>query len=270
MVASGCGGISDDLREQLTVVDSRSDSFDANEFLKNTDADSRQALERVDDTTATRMLVRYGEGDLEAEHLRRMNELLDSGDMAQADAQRMMGILETKGHNPLIEDTIQANDLLKIPSQGNDLSTTRLVVTDDDGNIRWLERGVFDPNAGQTDYGWTYMEARHIDGKLMREKRATTLWPMGQDFDSKAQPLPNSMSEKDVSEAIYKALEDTETTQQDSFKYSDFDQSFVDRTGVSEIEVIIRNGNVRTAYPKKGPAVWKYISQNDVGWRHVG
>ncbi|WP_222915916.1 hypothetical protein [Natrinema sp. SYSU A 869] len=268
--AGGCGDIGEDLREQLTAVDSRSDSFDANQFLKDTDADSRQALGTVDDATATRMLVRYGEGDLEADHLRRMNELLDSGDMDQADAQRMMGVLETKADNPLIEDTIQANNLLEIPEQGYDLSTTRLAVTDDDGNIRWLERGVFDPNTGGTDYGWTYLEARHIDGKLMEKKDATTFWPMGQDFDSKTQPIPNSMSEKDISEAIYKALEDTETTPQDSFRYSDFDQSFVDRTGVSDIEVIIRNGNVRTAYPKKGPAVWKYISQNDVGWRHQG
>ncbi|WP_147376660.1 hypothetical protein [Halopiger aswanensis] len=270
LLSINCGDISEDLRDQLTVVNSRSDSFDANQFVKSTGADSRQVLERVDDATTRQMLARYGEGDIDADHLQRMNKLLDDGKMDQADIQQMMGMLKTKADNPLIEDTIQANDLLEIPEQGNDLSTTRLVVTDNNGNLRWLERGVFNPDTSNKDYGWAYLEARHIDGELMKEKRATTLWPTGQNFDSKTQPIPNSMSERDISKAIYKALEDTETTPQDSFKFSKFDQSFVDRTGVSEIEVIIRNGNVRTAYPTKGSAVWKYISQNDVGWRHEG
>ncbi|WP_152423273.1 hypothetical protein [Haloterrigena salina] len=268
-LAGGCGDIGDDLREQLTVVDSRSDSFDVNQFLKNTDADSRAAFSQVDDATATRMLVRYGEGDLDAENLRRMNELLDSGDMDQADAQRMMGMLETKEHDPLIDD-VDANDLLDIAEQGGDLATTRLVVKDKSENVRWMERGRYTPESSDKSYGWEYLKARHIDGRQLTEKQATDFWPMGQKFDSRAEPLPDTMSEEDVNKAVYQAIKEGETTDQDAFNYDGFDPEFVDRTGISRIRVVIREGNVRTAFPKGGEDAWAYISENDVGWINRG
>lgn len=36
LLSIDCGDISEDLRDQLTVVNSRSDSFDANQFVKST------------------------------------------------------------------------------------------------------------------------------------------------------------------------------------------------------------------------------------------
>lgn len=79
---AGCGdGISDDLRKHVTAVNSRSDSFDANQFIKNTDTASRNALEGVDDVTTRRLLVRYGDGDIDTENLREINEVLDDSDI---------------------------------------------------------------------------------------------------------------------------------------------------------------------------------------------
>lgn len=50
-------------------------------------------FDAVDDPTTSRMLLRYHEGDLDKSHLRQINDLLESGDMDQADVQRMMGML---------------------------------------------------------------------------------------------------------------------------------------------------------------------------------
>ncbi|WP_408960154.1 hypothetical protein [Natrinema sp. 74] len=179
-LAGGCSDIGDDLREQLTAVDSRSDSFDTNRFLKNTDADSRATFSQVDDTTATRMLVRYGEGDLEADHLRRMNELLDSGDMDQADAQRMMEMLETKdADGSLIDDSITGSDLIDIAeSDKSNLAQTRIVGKTDDGQPLWFERGEYEIGSDE-NHGWVYLKGRHIDADQFDEKSTTTIWPNG-------------------------------------------------------------------------------------------
>jgi len=49
------------LQDSLTIAHRRSDSFDANRFLRATDADSRQVLQRVDD--ATLRALRLGQPD---------------------------------------------------------------------------------------------------------------------------------------------------------------------------------------------------------------
>ncbi|WP_256392923.1 hypothetical protein [Natronoarchaeum rubrum] len=136
------------LQDSLTIAHRRSDSFDANRFLRATDTDSRQVLQRVDDATATRLLVRYGEGDLDPDHLRQLNTLLTNSEMDQADIQRMMGMLETKKDDPLLDEEIDAGDLINLAaSDKSDLDQTRIVGKTDDGEPLWFESGRYRPGA---------------------------------------------------------------------------------------------------------------------------
>ena len=250
-------------RAALTRVDSGNNGFDAARFIRNTDPEDRAVLDRLDGPTQTRLYLRYGEGDIDASNLRRIDELIESGDMDQADVQRLLGILETRDTDPLIDEAVEAEDLTEIGSRG-DLSSTQLVVNDDSGNTRWLEQGTYDPDASTDNTGWAYLQARHIDGAELESKPATNFWPVGQKV--RDEELPDTMTETDVRRSIYEALENSETTDQDAIVYDGFSSSYVDRTGVEAVRVIIRNGRIRTAFPKRGPSVWKYVSEGDVGW----
>ncbi|RKD93700.1 hypothetical protein [Halopiger aswanensis] len=83
------------------------------------------------------MLVGYGEGDLEADHLRRITDTL-------------------------IDSSISASDLLEVVRSNGNLGETRWVVKKQndvpglDNDIVWIERGV----PGDDGTGW-----RHIDDK---------------------------------------------------------------------------------------------------------
>ena len=254
-------------RAALTRVDSGDNGFDAARFIRNTDAEDRAVLDRLDGPTQTRLYLRYGEGDLDASNLRRIDELIESGDMDQADVQRLLGMLETKDTDPLIDDAVEAEDLTEIGRRG-DLSSTQLVVNDDAGNTRWLEQGSYDPDATTDNTGWAYLQARHIDGAELEAKDATDFWPVGQRV--RDEELPDTMTETDVRRSIYEALENSETTDQDAIVYDGFSSSYVDRTGVEAVRVIIQDGRVRTAFPKRGTSVWRYVSEGDVGWIRGG
>ncbi|WP_310918632.1 PQQ-binding-like beta-propeller repeat protein [Haloarcula saliterrae] len=203
------------------------------------------------------------DGDLETADVRRMRELLESGEMDQADVRRLTEIIESRDRSELFDDNIVAADLTGIGDRG-DLSSTQLVAKDGNGNTRWLEQGRYDPDGAQKDTGWSYLEGRHIEGRQLNDKEATDFWPVGQSVGDET--LPNTMSRRDIRESVYQAVKDTKTTEQDAFNYDGFSSEFVEQTGVESIRVVIRNGRVRTAYPKRGPSVWKYVSENDVGW----
>ena len=100
------------------------------------------------------MLVRYGEGDLDAEHLRRMTDLVDSGDMDQADVQRVLGMLGTKGTSPFLDSDLTASDLLTSAGKKSQLDETRVVARDHLGRVRWLE-------TGNSNTGWQHILDRH-------------------------------------------------------------------------------------------------------------
>ncbi len=51
----------------------------------------------------------------------------------------------------------------------------------------------------------------------MDKKDVTHFWSTGHDSNSNIQLISNSVSEDNISEAIYKAVENMETTQQDSY-----------------------------------------------------
>jgi hypothetical protein len=163
-----------------------------------------------------------------------------------------------------IDPDLSADDLVHVARNG-DVSETQLVVKGPDGNTRWLQEGQYAPDSPNTvSSGWEYLEQRHIEGDQIYEKSATDFWPVGQTVKSKS--LPRKMTNQDIRDAIYTAVKNTKTDSQDAFNYADFSTEFVEETGVSSIRVIIRNGKVRTAWPKDGDSVWKYISEGDVGW----
>lgn len=78
------------------------------------------------------------------------------------------------------------------------------------------------------------------------------------------------MSETDIRKAIYNALENTDTNSEDRISYRGFDSDFENENGISEIRIIISEGQVRTAWLEGGDAVWKYVSEGDVGWIKEG
>jgi len=224
----------------------------------------RTLTDSVDsDTTLTKLSHQFDAGTVDSRHLDEVSELLDSGDMDGADLRRFSELLDKRDSDELIDDSIEADDLLDIADDG-ELSATQLVVKDKSGSPRWLEKGAYAPDGSQKSSGWAYLKARHIDGKQLEEKQATDFWPVGQTV--KSEKLPDTMSETDIRKAIYEAIDNRETTRQDAIEYGDFDSQFVSNTGVSRVRVIVRDGKIRTAFPKKGPKVWKYVSEDDVGW----
>jgi len=99
---------------------------------------------------------------------------------------------------------------------------------------------------------------------MIYEKRATDFWPLGQ--KAKSEELPDTMTEGDVRKAVYEAVENTDTASEGRFLYDGYGTGFVDRTGVSEVRVVMKDGRIRTAWPEEGSSVWKYVSEGDHGW----
>lgn len=150
-------------RAALTSVDSGDNGFDAARFIRNTDAEDRAVLDRLDGQTQTRLYLRYGDGDLDASNLRRIDELIESGDMDQADVQRLLGILETRDTDPLIGEDINVNTLIEVVESNGDLSDTRWVVQKSgdtpglDNEVVWIENGV----PGDDGTGWQHIDDKH-------------------------------------------------------------------------------------------------------------
>lgn len=188
-----------------------------------------------------------------------MNELLDSGDMDQADAQRMIEILETKEHDPLVDDDIDAKDLLDTASRGNGLEDT-LGVFRRDGEIRTF-------STGDKEAGWDHIKQRHVEGtyKLDAED-GTGMFPVGKTV--KGDELPNTMSERDVQKMIRDAIKDGESTPQGEktkYYFRPKEEGYPD-SGINDMRVIVfPNGEVETAYPLSGPAVKRWVPELNDG-----
>jgi len=183
--------------------------------------------------------------------------------MDGADLQRFSEMLDQRESDPLIDDSVDADDLLEVAKDGT-LKETQLVVKDKPGSTRWLEQGYFESGGGSSNYGWEYLKSRHIAGEMVDEKQATDFWPLGQMV--KSEKLPDTMTEEDVRKAIYETVENTDTSSEGAFVYDGYSSDFVDRTGVSNVRVVMQDGQIRTAWPKEGSSVWRYVSEGDHGW----
>jgi hypothetical protein len=198
---------------------------------------------------------------LESAQLQRVKDLSKSGKMDQADVNRMLVMLDEASQRPLIDEAADADDLLKIADEG-DLSTTQLVVKNENGETRWLQDGIFAPDSNTKSRGWNYIKSRHIDGD--GSKPATDFWPLGREAHGKE--LPQTMTEDGVKRYIYEAIENSQSSSQDKFVYEGYSSTLVKQTGIDSIEVVISNNRIRTAYPQGGDNAWRYVSEGDYGW----
>jgi|GEM_PF-4774808 len=112
--------------------------------------------EGLDEGTTQALLRAHARGDLDDDTLRRTARYVDDGRMDQADVRRMEEMLRERSTSPLIDETLDASDLLTISARNGDLENARMVVRDSSGRLRWLEEG--DDNVG-----WHHILERHED-----------------------------------------------------------------------------------------------------------
>ncbi|WP_336338792.1 hypothetical protein [Haloarcula brevis] len=256
-------------RVALTRVDSGDNGFDAAHFIRNTDAEDRAVLDRLDGPTQTRLYLRYGEGDLDASNLRRIDELIESGDMDQADVQRLLGILETKNRDPFVGDGIDSEDLLNIVDKGADLSETR-VVTKPDNIFEFGNAGGETPDTlllenGDVDEGWTHIRQRHVTDTQIDAQGRTSYFPAGQTIKGRTLDGPME-SDTDVQRLITRAVENGDPQQGSRRTVAEYRYSpDPETTGVSDMTVrVTSNGRIIGVFPEEGPNVRVWIrDQND-------
>jgi len=228
------------------------DADDSARFLRVTGNDGIALVTRVGDGTATRILLRHADGDLDASHVRRMNDLMDAGDMDRADVRRMTEIIESRETDPLIGNNIGTSDLLEI-GESADLVDTIGVVSRN-GEVRWLSRG-------GTGQGWEHINQRHISGTLdLESEDATSLFPVGQVV--KGETLPDTTTHQEVREMIVDAIKQGDPTQQGQKirYYFEPAQNGYSGSGIDEMRVIVQtDGSVETAFPLSGESVWRYV-----------
>jgi hypothetical protein len=251
-------------RAALTRVDSGDNGFDAARFIRNTDVEDRAVLDRLDGPTQTRLYLRYGEGDLDASNLRRIDELIESGDMNQADVQRLLGILETKNRNPFVGDDIESEDLLNIVDKGADLSETR-VVTKPDNIYEFENAGGETPDTlwlenGDVDEGWTHIRQRHVTDTQIDAQGRTIYFPTGQKIKGRTLDGPMD-SDTDVQRVITKAVANGDPQQGSRRTVAEYQYSpDPETTGVSDMTVrVTSNGRIIGAFPEEGPDVRVWI-----------
>lgn len=201
--------------------------------------------------------------------------MLEDGTIDQADLQRMLGMLETKETNPVIDRSITADDLIDIAdSDKSNLKQTRIVVNTDDGRPLWFERGNYEIGSGE-NHGWVYLKGRHIDANQFDEKPTTTLWPNGQDLLDRMErklpeepdgSIPRTVSEGEIERLVYDALDESDDINPDKGDnvYYDLPESKADDTGIETIRVRIEDGGrITTAHPEDGSDVYKWIDALD-------
>ncbi|WP_181686659.1 VWA domain-containing protein [Halorhabdus salina] len=203
----------------------------------------------------------YAAGDLDASHVRRLDELVDAGDMDSADVRRFSEMLEQRDSDALIDDSIEADDLLDV-AQKDKLGETRLL-TKRDGEVIRLQ-------SGDIESGLEHIEGRHVNGNIVRRQQANgkdtgaaSFFPTGRkiEVDGKTKELPDKMSDQDVQELIYETVEEGSRDPgrgdriQYTLKPSDNGYDY----GVERMKVIVNgDGSIHTGYPKSGSAVEKW------------
>jgi len=165
----------------------------------------RTVMDAVDSTDGLARLSRqFDAGTVESRHIDEITDLLDSGDMDEADLRRFAEMLNQRG-----SDSVTADDLLDVAQKG-ELSETRLVTKDRDGELIRLQ-------SGDTDSGLEHIEGRHVNGDIVRRQQANgkdtgaaSFFPTGRkiDVDGKTTELPDKMDNKDVKELIYETVKE--------------------------------------------------------------
>ncbi|MDQ2074807.1 VWA domain-containing protein [Haloarcula sp. H-GB4] len=223
----------------------------------------RTAMDAVDSTDGLSRLSRqFDAGTVEGRHIDEITDLLDSGDMDGADLRRFSKMLHQRGSDPLIDDSIDADDLLDVAQKG-ELSETRLVTKDRDGEPIRLQ-------SGDTDSGLEHIEGRHVNGDIVRRQQANgkdsgaaSFFPTGRkiEVDGKTNKLPDKMNGKDVKELIYETVEEgsKDAGRGDRIQYTLKPSDHGHDYGIERMKVIVKDdGSIHTAYPKSGGSVEKW------------
>ncbi|WP_254273023.1 NEW3 domain-containing protein [Haloarcula marina] len=222
-------------------------SGDLNSYLAATGEQGATLLNRLDGPTATRTVRQYNAGRLDGDAIRRTNRLLDSGDMDQADVQRLLGILETKADDPLVDQDLTADDLLKIADSGGNIQEA-VVVTKRGGEPKWIPEG-------SEQKGMAHIEGRHIDGELGTNK-PTDFFPVGQRItrDGVTKRLDAKLSREEVKRLIARTIRDGDIDTSDDgpgVVYTLDPEDYPGEYDIGTIRVVTGpDGDVITAYPK--------------------
>ncbi|WP_424016744.1 hypothetical protein ACOZ4N_12710 [Halorientalis pallida] len=219
--------------------------------LSDSGAGELSRLLKNDAGTRYRLIKRYGDGDVTDANLQRIDELLDSGDMDRADVQRMLGMLESKETNPLIDGDLKSEELLDIAERGG-LSETI-------GAVQRGGRTISIPE-GNRATGWNHVVVRHVEGTYRIDAEGgTSLFPTGASV--RGTNLPDSLSKSKVQRLIYDGIKQgDETTRPNGAKYyfEPVENGYPD-SGVDDMRIIVEDGTVDTAYPLSGDDVLRYV-----------
>jgi len=221
----------------------------------------RTLTDSVDsDTTLTKLSHQFDAGTVDSRHLDEVSELLDSGDMDGADLRRFSELLDKRDSDELIDDSIEADDLLDAAKDG-DLSDT-LAITLRNGNVYRLESG--------GNVGWEHIDDRHITGAVEKDVE-TTYFPTGQSISrgGRTVEFDSAMTERDVKRVI-----------KDTIKYGDPDTSDPGEVyswsghkydNLGEVRVVLKDdGGVVTAYPDTGSSYsYPWWDPDSGGWKNV-
>ena len=236
-------------RAKLLVYDTDGPGVKLVDELDSTDL--RTLFKSVESRdTLARLSRQFDDGTVESRHLDEITDLLDSGDMDSADLGRFSEMLDQRKSDPLIDDSIGADDLLATASK-SDLS-------DSLGVIKRGERIHTIPE-GDVEAGWNHIKSRHIDGDYkLDQKDSTSFFPAGQTV--KGKELPDGLSERKVQEMVADAIKHgDETVTGSRIEYYFEPTDGYSNSGVNNMKVIVDDGTVKTAFPISGEKVYKWV-----------
>jgi len=195
------------------------------------------------DTVVTNRLIRrHAEGDLDRSHLKRIDEFVESGTMDQADVRRLTEMLEQRGSDPLIDDSIDADDLLSEVNKNGDLRETIAISKSEDGTVNWLEEGRLAPETRRSDEyivdeggaGWEHIKHNRIDNP-----DGNQFLRYGDKFESK----------QEVKDLLFETLDNGESVRIDGSQWYRYE---VPNSGGKHLSVLVGdNGFTVTAIPTK-------------------
>ncbi|WP_276282785.1 hypothetical protein [Halorussus caseinilyticus] len=220
----------------------------------------RQA-DDIDPDVAKRLAKLERDDELTVAERKRLLQAYENERVDNEDLRRVSKLLDESNDEYLYDDDVSIDELLDSVDTA-DLDNVHLVVKDDEGDVRPLLQGHYDPDDNKKNRGWVYLKGRHIHGEQMDDpdKSATDFFPLGQNIKGRDLDPAEKMTESDIKKMVYKAIKNSETDRQDRIAY-DLSSGLKSQTGVSRIRVVVRNGRVRQAYPKEGDAVHKWIQE---------
>jgi hypothetical protein len=218
----------------------------------------RTVMDAVESTDGlVRLSRQFDAGTVDSRHLDEITDLLNSGDMDGADVRRFSEMLDRKDSDPLIDDSIDANDLLA-RAQKSDLSNS-LGIVQRGSKISILPDG-------DSDTGWTHIKSRHIDGTYkIDQKDSTSFFPVGQKV--KGKKLSTKLSESDVKRMVLDTIKygDEAVTGSRAKYYFEPTSNGYPNSGVDGMRVVVEEGTVKTAFPLSGDSVYKWVPELNNG-----